>query len=94
MTIDFILQVATLLGVVFAVFLYFKKPQERSEITDAVFDNKFINLEKTVVNLRDNHIHTLQGDLDKHIQDNQMFAIETTRSLTKVETLLEQLLKK
>lgn len=88
-----ILQIVTLLGVLFAIYQYFRKPQEKSEIVDAQFELKLSNLEATVTNLRDNHIHTLQNDLNKHIQDNHTFALETTKSLSKIETLLEQHLK-
>lgn len=97
MTLDFnlstILQVITLVGIIFAVYKTFRQPQEKSETNDAVFNERFNTLDKTVCNLRDNHLHTLEQKLDKHIAENQMVAIETTRSLSKIETLLEQHLK-
>jgi flagellar basal body-associated protein FliL len=89
-----ILQVVTLGGIVFAVWFAVRKPQEKSEVNDAVFGERFISLEKMVTNLRDNHLHTLDSKLDQHIRENQMVSIETTRSLTRMETLMEQLLKK
>jgi hypothetical protein len=92
--LDIALKILTLLGVIFAVYLYFKKPQEDSQIKDVGFEKDLCSLEKMVVNLRDNHLHTLESKLDKHISENQMVAIETTRSLTRMETLMEQLLKK
>lgn len=92
--LDEILQIITIIGIIFAIYLYFRKPQEKSEMKDLEIDLKFNNLEKTVINLRDNHLHTIESKLDKHINENQMVAIETTRSLTRVETLMEQLLKK
>jgi hypothetical protein len=98
MTLDFnlstIIQVVTLVGIAFAVYRSFQQPQQKSEVTDAVFDTKFNALSETVINLRDNHLHTLESKLDKHIQENQMVAIETTRTLAKIETLLEQYYKK
>jgi len=92
--ISIIMQIATLIGLIFAVYLYFRKPQEKSDITDAVFDVRFNALEKTVINLRDNHIHTLDMKLDKHIQDNQIFMLENTKTCSRIETLIEQLMKK
>lgn len=88
------MQIITLGGVVFAVYLYFRSPQEKSEMNDAVFDIRLQGLEKLVTNLKDNHIHTLDTKLSQHIADYQTFAIDTTKSLTRVETLLEQILKK
>ena len=92
--ISIIIQISTLIGLIFAVYLYFRKPQEKSDITDAVFDVRFNALEKTVINLRDNHIHTLDMKLDKHIQDNQIFMLENTKTCSRIETLIEQLMKK
>ena len=92
--LDLALKILTFIGVIFAVYHFFKKPQEKSEIVDAVFDTKFCNLEKTVINLRDNHLHTLETKLDQHIAQNQMYMLETTKTTTRIETLLEQLLKK
>jgi hypothetical protein len=91
--LDLVLKVLTLLGVIFAVYLYFRKPAEDSQLKDVGFEKDLASLEKMVINLRDNHIHTLQDGLNKHIQDNQTFALETTKSLTKIETLLEQHIK-
>lgn len=88
------IQILTLAGIAWAVYNSLKKPQEKTEIKDAIFSEKLNGLEKMVVNLRDNHLHTLECKLDKHIEDNQMFILENTKSTTKMETLLEELLKK
>ena len=91
-----ILQIITLAGAIFAVFLYFKKPQEKSEVIDAIFNERMTNYEKTTekaVQLALNHSHTVESKLDQHIKENQMFAVETTKTLSKIETLLEQHLK-
>lgn len=93
-TLDIIIQVLTLGGIVFAVWLAVRKPQEKSEVNDAVFNERFVALEKMVTNLKDNHIHSLDQKLDGHIASTQMFMLETTRTTSKIETLVEQLLKK
>jgi len=92
--LDLILQGLTLIGIVFAVYFYIRKPQEKSERNDEVFSVLFSNLEKTVANLRDNHIHTLDSKLDSHIRENQTKAIEDARAFSRLEALLDQLLKK
>ncbi len=79
-----------IIAVLFVVFLYFKKPQIKSEMFDAVFEEKFKNLNATVVNLRDNHIHTLDSKLDQHIKDNQIASEANIRQMTRIETLLEE----
>lgn len=79
-----------IVAVLFVVFLYFKKPQIKSEMFDAVFEEKFKNLNATVVNLRDNHIHTLDSKLDQHIKDNQIASEANIRQMTRIETLLEE----
>jgi len=94
--IDLAIKLSTLLGVIFAVYLYFRRPQEKSETADAVFCERMTNYEKTTneaIKLALNHSHTVESKLDGHIKDNQLFALETTKSLSRIETLLEQHLK-
>lgn len=92
--LDLALKILTLLGVMFGVYFYFRKPQEDSQIKDVGFEKDLGSLRDIVINLRDNHLHTVESKLDKHIEEGQMVALETTRSLTRMETLMEQLLKK
>jgi hypothetical protein len=92
--VSYALGIVALLNVGVVLWTSIRKPQEKSTINDAIFEEKFGALSATVTNLRDNHMHTLDLKLEKHIQDNQSFALDTTKSLTRVETLLEQILKK
>lgn len=90
--IDLAIKLSTLLGVIFAVYLYFRKPQEKSEVIDAVFNERMTNYEKTTekaVQLALNHSHTVESKLDKHITESQ----ESNRTLIRIEALLEQHLK-
>jgi hypothetical protein len=94
--IDLAIKLSTLLGVIFAVYLYFRRPQEKSETADAVFYERMSNYEKTTeksIQLALNHSHTVESKLDQHIRDNTIFALESTKSLSKIESLLEQHLK-
>lgn len=92
--ISIVMQIATLLGVVFAVYLYFRKPQEKSEINDEVFRVQFDALEKTVINLRDNHIHTLDEKLSKHISESQDVALRSAETMGNIKAQLEFLINK
>lgn len=93
-TLTFIIAILSIGAFVFSIFLYFRKPQEKSEINDAVFDVKFKSLESLFVNLRDNHLHTLDVKLDLHIESQQKNDMMVCEKLSRIETHLENLLKK
>lgn len=92
--ITYLLALSALVSIIFSIYNSFKKPQEKAEIKDAVFDVKFRSLESTVINLRDNHLHTLDTKLDAHISENQLKALSDAKWQSRIETLLEQLNKK
>jgi hypothetical protein len=92
--ITYALGIVALLNVGAVLWASVKKPQEKSQLNDAIFEERFNSLNATVANLRDNHLHTLDSKLESHSRENQVFALETTKSLTRVETLLGELLKK
>lgn len=92
--ISIILQILTVLGIIFAVYFYFRTPQEKSEVNDAVFDVKFNALEKLVVNLRDNHIHTLDEKLSKHISESQEVALRGAEKMGSIEAKLDMIINK
>lgn len=92
--ISIIIQITTLIGIIFAVYLYFRKPQEKSEINDEVFKVQFDALEKTVINLRDNHIHTLDEKLSKHICESQDAALRSAEKMGAIEAKIDMLIKK
>lgn len=88
--ISIVIQIATLVGMIFAVYLYFRKPQEKGEVNDAVFDVKFEALEKMVANLRDNHIHTIESKLDLHIDNQNKSELTMAKTIGRIETLLDE----
>lgn len=111
-TLTILIGLGSLATMIVTVVMAIKGPQMKSQLNDAVFDEKFKNLEKNtndkivnthekidgiekmVANLRDNHIHTIESKLDKHIQENQQSTIEQARWQSRIETLLEQIIKK
>jgi hypothetical protein len=93
---------------VFSVFLYFRKPQEKSEVNDAVFNEKFLNLKLSTdekfkemvtgfnksIELALNHSHTVEVKIDSHIKESQTKGELDARWQGRIETLLEERLPK
>ena len=81
--------VAIIMGAIAVVSFFLKIPnQNKNDITKneiAIFE-----INKTLVNLRDNHIHTLQSDVDELQGDMTNARVE----IGQVKVLVEQLLKK
>lgn len=92
--LQLIIGVLAIGGSVFGVFNFFRKPQEKAEIKDAVFDEKFNYLKEIVVNLRDNHIHTVDSKLDKHIEKQDIFEREVCGKLGGIEAKIDMIIKK
>ena len=93
LNISLIIQVCTLLGIGWAVYNSLQKPQQRGELTDAVFSERFTQFDRELANLRDNHIHTLTQKLDKHITDQGANEMLVCEKLARIETLIETLKK-
>ncbi len=61
-----ILTAMGIMGGIFSVFLYFKNPQTASEKDQIRMWSYLEKLNADLVNLRDNHIHTIDAKLDGH----------------------------
>jgi hypothetical protein len=92
--ISIVIQIATLVGIIFAVYLYFRRPQEKGELTDAVFTERFTQFDRELANLRDNHIHSLGLKLDTHIDSQQKNEMQVCEKLARIETKIEVLIQK
>lgn len=91
------IQIITLIGIIFAVFLYFKKPQERSEVNDAIFNERMTSYEKTTekaVQLALNHSHTVESKIDRHINESQEVALSVAGKMGSIEAKLDMLINK
>ena len=87
------MQAISFIGIIFGVYLYFRKPQEKSETTDAVFKERMDNYETTTkeaIKLALNHSHTVESKLDAHIKESQTKGECDARWQGRVETLLEE----
>jgi hypothetical protein len=86
--------IGTILSLIFTWYNSIRKPQQKGEVVDARFDEKYKALNDIVINMRDNHLHTLEVKLDKHIEDNTKSCLDQVRQMTRIETLIEQIIKK
>jgi predicted Holliday junction resolvase-like endonuclease len=100
-TLTFVLGIVAIISIIINVYNFIRKPQEKGAIIDARFEEKFKSIDEkfktvseTIVNLRDNHIHTIDEKLDKHIEQNHNDCLEQAKQMTRIETLLEQIIKK
>jgi uncharacterized circularly permuted ATP-grasp superfamily protein len=92
--ISIVLQLATVIGVIFAVYLYFRTPQEKDEVFKAVLDEKFKNLSEKLDLLKNNDLHELKGLMDRHIMNQGISEREVSDKLARIDTKLEMLNKK
>jgi hypothetical protein len=88
--VEYIYLVIAIISAIFAVYLYFRKPQELSESNDRLFNYQLDEMSKTITNLKDNHLHTLQTKLDCHIDENHKYVQEDIKWKSKMETLLDE----
>ena len=91
---DTIYLVIALVSALFGVIMWVRRPQEKSEVTDAVYAEKFSSLEKLVLNLRDNHLHTMESKLDLHIEKQHCSDMDNARQHEQILTKLDFLIKK
>ena len=82
----------TLGGIIFAVYSYFKKPQEKSDVVEAVLQERFTQFDRELANLRDNHIHSLSESLNKHICESQAVALTSAEKMGAIEAKLNMLI--
>ena len=93
-TLTFIIGIGTILSFIFTYQNSIRKPQQKGEVVDARFDEKFTALRDVVLNLRDNHMHTLEVKLDAHIRENHIYCVKQAEQYGKIIGLLEQVMKK
>lgn len=64
LTLSNILGVISIVGVIFAIYKSYRDPQAKSETIDSLLTLRMDNIEKSLTNLKDNHLHTLETKLD------------------------------
>lgn len=92
--ISIVMQIATLLGIIYAVYNSFRKPQEQGEINDKVFDEKFANLTKQLETIKNNDLHELKGMFNTHVLNQNANEREVSDKIARLDTKLDFLLKK
>lgn len=103
-SLSFILSLLGLLGIIFGVYNYFKNPQEESEksiglisqkieLTDKANQKKFEEIAEGIsraMSLSQNHIHTIDTKLDKHIEATNLLSIQ----VAKLGTIIDERIPK
>lgn len=88
------IQVLTLLGIAWAIYNSLKRPQEKSEINDAIFDAKFLSLENMVKKIELNDLHEIRGMMNTHITNQSVYEREMAEKLGGILARLDILIKK
>jgi Fe2+ or Zn2+ uptake regulation protein len=91
-TISYIIGITVLANVGLTVYNSLRKPQEKGEVTDAVFCERMNNYEKTTeksVQLALNHSHTVESKIDSHIKESQAKGEADARWQGRIEALLD-----
>ena len=79
-------QIITFIGVIFAIYLYFRNPQIKSEKTDIMLNQEIKQLTERVQLLINNDIHEIKGMLNK--MSGEFTSVQV--QLGKLETRLEE----
>ena len=89
-----ILSATQLLGLIVIGFMYLRRPQEKTEVTDAVFREQISTMKADFANLRDNHLHTIESKLDTFISNQEIKNTSFSEGITRITTILEERLPK
>jgi hypothetical protein len=103
--ISILIQICTLVGIVFGVYLYFRRPQEKGEITDALFaekinfiterfETKFQDMKDGVVKIMQNDMQELKSDVREHVKNQIINEREVASNFSKMFTLIDERLPK
>lgn len=92
-TLEIIQGFIIIFGAIFAAYLYFRTPQEKTELSAVAFNLRINQLAEgqkmlsaDVINLRDNHIHTLDIKMDITNKNMQDLALQ----MVKFNTIIEE----
>lgn len=75
----------SIIGMLFLVYRNWRAPQEKSEKESIRLADEFSRLRADFINLRDNHVHTLDVKLDETNKSITNLAIEYARLNTIIE---------
>jgi len=58
-----ILNVIYLLGIIFAIYIYFRSPQEKSNLTQAKLSDDIKDLQRQITDVKETHLKSMETDL-------------------------------
>lgn len=62
-TLTFIIESVNILGIIFAVYLYFRNPQIKTDQEVINFKNEIDNLKKDISDIRETHLRNLEAEI-------------------------------
>ena len=77
--------ILSILGMAFLIYRNWRGPQEKTEKDDLEMRLQIRQLQADLINLRDNHVHTLDTKLDETNKSVSALAIEQARLNTIIE---------
>jgi archaellum biogenesis protein FlaJ (TadC family) len=89
----------------FAIFLFFRRPQEKGETNDAVFvveirslaerfDTRFADMKDGVVKVMQNDLQEVKSDIREHVRNQIVNEREVSAKLASISVLLDERLPK
>lgn len=74
-----------IMGLIFGIYHYFKNPQIDLEKSEGINSLTIQNIQRDLVNLRDNHVHSLDVKLDETNKTVSGIAIEVAKLATIID---------
>ena len=77
-----------LLAILFSIYRYFKDPQIKSDQTDGILTLEIKQLKEEIINLKDNHIHSLREAIVNTNNNLNNLTVQVAKLSTVVEERL------
>ena len=81
-----IIGIGTIFGIVFGISRRITKPQAESARNESLFALQLQTMQADLVNMRDNHIHTLDVKLDQ----TNVIVTQLSKDIVRLTTVLEE----
>lgn len=88
--LGFLVGLGGLLTLLLSAYNSIRRPQIKSEVGDGIMSQQIKDLASQLINLRDNHIHTMQVSLDA----NSTQIVDLRVTVTKLSTIIEERIPK
>lgn len=86
----YIIGIFSLITMILQAYNTIIKPQNKADKDDALLGQQLLNLQRDLINLRDNHVHSLDVKIDQVSTTVQQQAVE----IGKLSTIIEERIPK